>query len=197
MPKVAISFDDGILSQYKWARALHHYGIEGTFYINPFAIGFKGFLSLPQLERMHDEWGHVIANHFWTHECPKNNVSTEALIASLEYAKKWLVSNGFENGADLVALTFGSEGGRWSPAICQKIIKHCTQIRDVSDGYNDVDEKVYLGASEDTELVFVEGKLNLVYFHQNTDITTDDKMMKLFERMTKCDMTSMREIADV
>ncbi len=48
MKKVAISFDDGILSQFKWARGLFHYGIKGTFYISPFHVGDKGFLNLEQ-----------------------------------------------------------------------------------------------------------------------------------------------------
>lgn len=197
MQKVAISFDDGLIAQYKWARALHHYGIVGTFYINPFLIGFQRFLKLEHLRRMHDEWGHTIANHFWTHEAPANGVSTAALIANLNYAKRWLIDRGFEEGAELVALPYGSIGGHWSPAICQKILQHCVQIRDVSDGENDADERVFLGAIESTDVAFTDDKLTLVYFHGNTETITDDIMLKLFERMTKCNLTSMREIANV
>ncbi len=197
MTKVAISFDDGVIDQFKWARALNHFGIVGTFYINPFCVGLFRFLNLQQLRRMHDEWGHTIANHFWLHEAPANGVSIQALISNLEYAKKWLVDNGFEDGKDLVALPYGSIGGHWTPSICKKLLNHCIQIRDVSDGFNDLDETELLGAVENVEAKFVDDKLNLVCFHQVTETITDAKMMLLFERISKLDVTSMKEIANV
>ncbi len=146
---------------------------------------------------MQDEWGHTIANHFWLHESPANGVKLDILIRNLNYAKQWLVDRGFKDGAELVALPYGSTGGHWSPLSCQKILEHCVQIRDVGDGINDLDEKVYLEAVESVKIGFVDDKLNLVYFHQTTDEYTDAKMVELFERMSKCDVTSMKEIANV
>ncbi len=86
--KFAISFDDGFSDQYKWARFLHSCGIQGTFYINPFYVGYPLQLTLDQLKRMHDEWGHVIANHFWIHNAPAANYTMKMIIVNLLYAKE-------------------------------------------------------------------------------------------------------------
>ena len=96
MRRVAISFDDGLLDQFKWARGLYRYGIQGTFYICPFHVGHTGCLMPDQLKRMHEEWGHTIANHFWLHERPNGGrggltfVSDQILIRNLTFGAEWL-----------------------------------------------------------------------------------------------------------
>lgn len=182
--KVAISFDDGLLDQFKWARGLWRCDIQGTFYINPFRIGHRMCLTLDQLKRMRDEWGHTIANHLWIHEAPKgsvlnpNPVSEQVLIRDMLFAAEWLEKNGFDKGSLLVALPFGSEGGKWTDEIIYNMLEFCDQIRDVGDGVNLKRSKI-LSAIETTKVIDApDDALVCYYFHGNYN-TSDSAFLEL------------------
>jgi hypothetical protein len=201
MIKASISFDDGLIEQFKWARGLYRCGIVGTFYINPAEIILNNpkNLSLDMLKRMKNEFGHTIANHLWTHECPRNGLTIESICCLYNKAKDWLTLNGFEDGANLLAITYGSEGGCWTKDKLDYILSNtnCIQIRDAKDdGYNDLDEKVILKAREDSNMKFLEDKLNLVYLHGNHN-TTDEAFVNLLDRLKDVKTMSMKEIANV
>ena len=103
--RIAISFDDGLLAQFKWARGLYRHSMIGTFYINPFNINRFGFLTLDQLKKMKNEWNHTIANHLWLHESPAT-ASMDIVLGNLAAAGDWLERNGFEDGSRLLALPY-------------------------------------------------------------------------------------------
>lgn len=171
MGRVAVSFDDGLLDQFKWARGLYRYGISGTFYINPCFVGSPWILTLDQLKKMKNEWGHVIANHFWIHEAPAMGLSMDIILGNFDAAKKWLDDNGFEDGSRLLALTFGSEGGKWEEKHVNTLLERCDQVRDVGKGVNDFGARI-LTAVESTKFIDVDDKLMCHYFHGN-HITSD------------------------
>ena len=179
---VAISFDDMLLDQYKWARGLWRYGVRGTFYINPFYVGFDGFLSLEQLRRMHDEWGHTIANHSWLHEAPASNGGTriEILERNVSVGSEWLKENGFGDGARLLALPYGMIGGKWKQEHLERLWPLCDQIRDVGTGINKRGSRI-LSAIETTEIQKAnDDKLVCYYFHGNHN-TRDRDFVKLLD----------------
>lgn len=188
MNRFAVSFDDGLLDQFKWARGLYRLGIQGTFYVNPFNIGHRMQLDLDQLKRMHDEWGHVIANHFWLHESPKgchsnaSPISDQVLLRNMTFGAEWLGLHGFEDGSKLVALPFGAEAGKWSDKLIKHLLEYCDQIRDTGDGINLKKSKI-LKAIETTDMIEApDGALVCYYFHSNRD-TDDLDFLNLFRKL--------------
>lgn len=197
--KISISFDDGLVDQFKWARALHHVGIVGTFYVCPFHVDSHKFLSLEQLKRMKLEWGHTIANHLWIHKAPKAGLSVKAILALYDCARKWLVKNGFEDGSRMVALPFGQEGGGWTPEYINALLEVCDQVRDyTTTGVNDLDAYRYVTANGFLDRPFVEGKLNLIGLHDN-GYNSDGEFLEFLDRLQDEDVevVSMLEIANV
>jgi len=198
MRRFAISFDDGLMPQFKWARGLWRYGIRGTFYVNPFYIGFREHLMLDHLKRMRDEFGHTIANHFWLHECPRNfegindEIVKKILRRNLSKASEWLEENGFGDGKRLVALPYGSNGGGWNKEWIEEILEDCDQVRDVNcDGINLSRSRVLRAVeySPDSRDVFgmtskmidaPDESLVCYYFHHNLN-TKDDDFIDLIE----------------
>lgn len=187
MNRFAISFDDGMLDQFKWARGLYQFGIQGTFYINPFRVGHTMYLDLDQLKRMHDEWGHVIANHFWLHECPKgchsnpSPISDQVLLRNMAFGAEWLNDHGFEDGNKLLALPFGSKSGGWSDDLVKLLLENCDQIRDTGDGINLKKSKI-LNAMEATSIIEApDNALVCYYFHNNRDTKDSDFLNLLYE----------------
>ena len=147
---------------------------------------------------MHDEWGHTIANHFWTHEAPKGSkhhsspVSNQVLIRNMLFAGNWLDERGFEDGSQLVALPFGSIGGGWTGALITSLLDFCDQIRDVGDGINRRGSRI-LTAIETTKTVDApDDALVCYYFHSNIK-TPDEDLIDLITKLKDSDveMTSM------
>lgn len=190
--RVAISFDDGLLAQFKWARGLFRYNITGTFYVNPFYIDHAGFLSLDQLKKMKNEWGHVIANHLWLHESPAS-VDMDIIFGNLAAAGDWLERNGFGDGSRLLALPYGSVGGKWTEDHINVLLDECEQIRDVGSGINDFGSSL-ITAVESTDVISVENKLLCYYFHGNHN-TSDHDFISLLEELKSSDfeLSSMLE----
>jgi len=204
-PIVSLSFDDGNLSQFKWARGLHYFNITGTFYVNPSMLNRSGKLHDWMLRKMHDEWGHVIANHMWEHKSAKS-LSLKEAIDSIKRTDDWLIKNGFEDGAGLLALPYGSVGGRWNEykdEICN-VVK---LVRDVSNtGINKNDYDCTLSALGDNvgkmfEILNVvkDDFVYLFYFHSSQN-TFDPHFVKFLERLNelrtegKIDITSMADL---
>lgn len=197
MSRITISFDDGLLTQFKWARGLYRYEIPATFYINPFFIGFGNYLSLDQLKQMKD-WGHVIANHLWLHESPAT-VSMDVILGNYAMAGEWLDKHGFEDGSTLVALPYGSIGGRWTEEHISTMLEYCDQIRDVrfdhDTAFNEYGSKV-IKAIESTKLVLAEDKLICHYFHGNHN-TSDENFVAFLDDVitSKIEISSMAKEA--
>lgn len=200
--KVAISFDDGLLDQFKWARALNACGIKGTFYINPFHVGHATrsivYLTIDQLKKMHDEWGHTIANHFWLHECPRGSkdssipVSDQVLIRNMMFGAEWLDDNGFGDGSMLAALPFGSVGGKWSDKLINNLLEFCDQIKDVGSGINKQGSRI-LTAAETTDLIEAPDDTLVCYYFHGNFMTTDNSFLNLLYKLRDADVefTSM------
>ena len=195
MKRVSLSFDDGLLDQFKWARGLYRYGIRATFYVNPFTIGFTNYLKTWQLHKMQNEWHHTIANHFWIHEAPAEGGTIEELLVNLVYASKWLEENGFAEGSKLVALPYGSVGGKWTDEHIKMLTKNDYQVRDVGNGTNGLEPSMLLNACESTYWPLQDDSLNLRYFHWNSN-TSDLDLMTFVSRITDSDaeIVTMREL---
>lgn len=189
MSRIALSFDDGLLAQFKWARGLYRYEIPGTFYVNPFFIGFGNYLTLDQLKQMKD-WGHTIANHLWLHEVPAK-IGIDVILGNYYMAKKWLEKNGFEDGSALVALPYGSVGGKWTDEHIETMLDNCDQIRDVGLSCNSYGSKV-ISAVESTDLILVEDQLICHYFHGNHN-TSDKNFVEFLDNIitSKIEISSM------
>ncbi len=192
MARYAISFDDGLLDQFKWARALYQLGIQGTFYVNPFCVGHRMWLDLDQLKRMHDEWGHTIANHFWLHEAPVGSkehwspVSDQVLLRNMIFGQKWLDEHGFEDGSLLTALPFGSKAGEWSDDLVDNLLEFCDQIRDVGSGIN-LEKSKRLFSKETTNIIDApDTALVCYYFHSNAG-TKDSDFIDLIYKLKNSD----------
>ncbi len=197
LKKLSLSFDDGLKDQFKWARGLYRYGYQATFFINPSRMRHVGFLKLDWLKKMHDEWGHIIANHLWTHECP-NTVDMSILIRNCDYAAEWLTKHGFGDGVDLVALPYGSLGGEWTDEYIAEMFKHCSLIRDVSlDG-----DKIYDGTKRvyayESTIPLSDGEgIASRYFHGNHNTFDKDFVGFLdYLKDEDVDVITLREIAD-
>jgi hypothetical protein len=63
---VAITFDDGHVTNHAAAARLHAVGGAADFFINPSTVGTPGFLSWAQLQEMAD-WGMSIQSHGMYH----------------------------------------------------------------------------------------------------------------------------------
>lgn len=200
--RVAISFDDGLLDQFKWARALWRCKIEGTFYICPFYVGHRSYLTLDQLKRMHDEWGHTIANHFWLHEAPGGSkissapVSDQVLLRNMIFGAEWLKDKGFADGSMLTALPFGSEGGGWRKELIENLLNFCDQIRDVGSGVNLKKSRI-LAAAETTSVIDAPDDALVCYYFHGNFVTTDTAFLDLLYNLRESgvDFTSMRKEA--
>jgi hypothetical protein len=204
--KICLTFDDGLLDQLKWARILKNNGIKGTFYINPFSIGNPGFLNLAQLKEM-QSWSHTIANHFWIHESPANlsfdfDTNVKILLGNLACASKWLYENGFMDGADLVALPFGSEGGKWTEDYVEKVMDSCEHLRDF--GKSVLNEwpiqNIVLGSSEEHILKIENDSLSCYCFHGNNTFIPfkDNEFVNLIDDMMKsgAEFITIKEVAN-
>ena len=183
---VSLSFDDNCLAQFKWSRGLFYYKIPGTFFVNPATIDTESGLKLWMLKKMHDEWGHTIANHMYDHKGARM-LSLPETLESIDKTDKWLVENGFEDGVGLLALPYGSVGGRWNEYL-PEMIKHTKAIRDVGSGVNKIGSKILnaLGDKVNDMLnvltQYQELELCLFYFHDDFR-TSDSSFLTLLERL--------------
>jgi len=187
-PIISLSFDDGNLDQFKWARGLYRFNIPGTFFVNPSMLDRPGKLYLWMLKKMHDEWGHVIANHMWKHSSAIS-LSLKRTLKSIERTDEWLAKHGFNDGVGLLALPYGSIGGRWGEYL-DEIYAATRMVRDVSDdGENEKDWEYVLSAYGDNVNKMFEilnsmkdDHIYLFYFHHSQH-TFDPSFIKFLERI--------------
>lgn len=200
MIKIFLSFDDGFLDQFKWARALFYYKIEGTFYINPLSIDAKGFLKMWQLKKMHDEWGHVIANHLWSHECPLHSMTKLSVAAEFEATRQWLCDKGFEDGGMHLALPYGSKGGKWTLEFIDLLEKLSDSIRDAGTQTQEIIDNTTILSSQETTKIDLNGsEICARHFHMYPNLKDDAFLAMLAEidelrKKKKVETVSVKEI---
>lgn len=115
LPLIAFRFDDGADGLYEIAAYMARYGLRGTFYVVPTLVGTAGYLTLDQLQNMH-QMGHVIANHTYEHLYPSTDGANKAAcVDSICKAAEWLTRYGFGDGAKLFAVPGGM--GEWPRSI--------------------------------------------------------------------------------
>jgi len=108
-PKMAITFDDGLVTQYAAATYMYAKGLVGTFYVVTDNIDSgANYLTTEQLLRM-QSMGHMIANHtsdhgFWV----TDSYTQEQKIAGVSDGAKWLSDNGLGRGAMHLAVPGGT-----------------------------------------------------------------------------------------
>lgn len=205
-PIISLSFDDGNLDQFKWARGLYRFNIPGTFYVNPSMLDRPGKLYLWMLRKMHDEWKHVIANHMWKHTSAVS-LSLKETLESIKRTDKWLDENGFSEGVGLFAFPYGIIGGRWGEYL-DEIGANTRMMRDVSvDGENKKDWDCVLYALGDNVAKMFkvlnaakDDHIYLFYFHHSQH-TFDPYFVDFLERIDelrksrKIDVKGMAELA--
>jgi hypothetical protein len=196
-PKIAISCDDGLIDQFKWARLFGSCNIPCTFYVNPFTINCPGLLSLDNLKQMELEWGHIIANHLWIHEAPAHFEEwivqrKQVILGNFYAAKDWLCKNGFVFGASMLALPYGTLGGKWTPEYVDELVKETIQIRDFGVSVlNKFHCVARVTATEQGKVEIKEDHLSCYCFHGNK--TCSDEAMSLFVE----DVCNARDRGDV
>jgi peptidoglycan/xylan/chitin deacetylase (PgdA/CDA1 family) len=113
---VSFTFDDGDADQMAAARALHRYGISGTFYIITGAVGAPNYMSLSDLRTLAAE-GNEIGGHTVSHlELP--HVSAAEARRQACGGRDTLVRWGFR------VTSFAYPGGVNSPAT-EAIVREC------------------------------------------------------------------------
>ena len=203
MIKIFLSFDDGFLDQFKWARALFYYKIKGTFYINPFNIDIVGYLKMWQLRKMHDEWGHVIANHLWSHECPTIGFTEMALSSEFETTRQWLCDNNFEDGSMHVALPYGSNAGKWTLEYVTQMSKLADSVRDAGKQTQEIIDKTDMICAKETTQIDLDGsEICARYFHNYPNLKDVDflEMLATIDKLReqkKVETVSILEVAYV
>ncbi len=184
-PKISLTFDDGLLDQFKWARLLGTNGLTGTFYINPFSVENPGFLTYDMLKKMQGEWGHIIANHLWIHESPSywGDNWEKMLKANFYTAEAWLNENGFMQGSEMVAMTFGTDCGAWEEKHVNVLKSLAVHVRDYSMSplTCKVDNNFAIGF-QGTGLLVEEDKHTCYCFHGNHE-TVDEDFTNLIEKI--------------
>jgi hypothetical protein len=115
----AYTSDDGRVTDYLVAQYLSSKGLRGTFFIVPSNVGNVNglYLSEAQLKQM-QSWGHLIANHGYTHKYPYSggtHSSPDAYRADVQSGAVWLYTNGFTRGSRIWAIAGGdSEIHAWT-----------------------------------------------------------------------------------
>ncbi|MFZ0442546.1 MAG: polysaccharide deacetylase family protein, partial [Methanobacterium sp.] len=103
---IVITFDDGFESTYSIAfPIMQQYGIKGTVYVVPSWIGSPGYLTLAELNILHNA-GWTIANHSWDHQ-PLPTLTTQQITTEIQSTIDWLNQNGFSDGAYYLAYPYG------------------------------------------------------------------------------------------
>ena len=103
---IVITFDDGFESTYSIAfPIMQQYGIKGTVYVVPSWIGSPGYLTLAELNILHNA-GWTIANHSWDHQ-PLPTLTTQQITTEIQSTIDWLNQNGFADGAYYLAYPYG------------------------------------------------------------------------------------------
>lgn len=104
-PKLMIQWDDGFESQYTNALPIQHeYDIPSTTFINTANLG-DGRVTVEQLDELQDH-GWEIGSHMMTHDNIRD-LSEQEQEAQIRGAQDWLIDNGFEEGAEFFAYTYG------------------------------------------------------------------------------------------
>lgn len=110
IPKVLITFDDGLTSPYTYAYPyMNDRGLRATLYIAPIYIGDDGFLDTDELDIIYAS-GWAMANHTWSHPDSPDYLTglTRAQIDDqINLAADWLIRSGYPRGAYHMALPGG------------------------------------------------------------------------------------------
>lgn len=106
-PEIVFTFDDGYESVYTCAYpVMEQYGIKGTVFINPVAVGQPGYLTLEELQELHNS-GWIIANHANEH-FDLTTLNKEDTTYQIQTCINWLTDNGFEDGSYHFATPYGA-----------------------------------------------------------------------------------------
>lgn len=105
--KVLLIFDDSRASQYSVAYPLlDKFGFSGCVGLIIRSLGKSDYLTLEELQELSDE-GWDVCSHPQFHEQPLTEFNTDRLDETLAEYKQWLLSHGFERGADCIIYPFG------------------------------------------------------------------------------------------
>lgn len=103
---VTITFDDGYDENLVAAEIMSRYGMKGTAYIIPEAIGQKGYLNLHQLVDMQLRYGWDIAAH---HQTSFTELRPDELENVILGVQQFLMENDFGSGAIHLAYPLGRQ----------------------------------------------------------------------------------------
>lgn len=103
---VSITFDDGYDENLIAAEIMAKYGMAGTAYIIPNAVGQKNYLTLHELVDMQLRYGWEIAAH---HETSFTELRPDELENTILGVQQFLIENGFGEGAGHLAYPLGRQ----------------------------------------------------------------------------------------
>ena len=103
--RIALTFDDGHASNLRAAERLAQAGMSADFFVNSSTVGTAGFLSWPQLRRMH-AMGMSIQSHGHTHRYLDDLAPGEARAELLDSRRA------IEDGLGAPCTLFAPPGGR-------------------------------------------------------------------------------------
>lgn len=125
---VSITFDDGYDENLLAAQIMAKYGMSGTAYIIPDAIGQTGYLNHHELVDMQLRYGWDVAAH---HETPFTELRPDELENVILGVQQFLIENDFATGAGHLAYPLG----RQNTALVRPLVrKHFATARVAAKG---------------------------------------------------------------
>lgn len=125
---VSITFDDGYDEHLLAAKMMAKYGMQGTAYIIPSAIGAVGYLTHHQLVDLQERYGWDIAAHYNT---PFTEMRPDELETAILGVQRFLEENQFGDGAGHLAYPLGKQN---TSLVRPLVRKHFTTARVAAAG---------------------------------------------------------------
>jgi len=125
---VSITFDDGYDEHLLAAKMMARYGMRGTAYIIPHAVGQVGYLTHHQLVDLQERYGWDIAAH---HETPFTEMRPDELENAILGVQRFLEENQFGAGAGHLAYPLGKQN---TSLVRPLVRKHFTTARVAASG---------------------------------------------------------------
>lgn len=110
--RLAMSFDDGHVTNFEAASRLHEIGASADFFVNPATVGTPNFLSWAQLREM-DGWGMSIQSH-GMHHLLLNDLPPAQVRSELADSRRAI-----EDALGRPCTLFAPPGGRVVPGLTQ------------------------------------------------------------------------------
>ena len=124
---IALTFDDGLASQFKAHKVLKKHDVPGSLGIITGNVGQKGYMNLDQLKRLRKAGWDFAAHSSGTTPLPE--MSSSAIWQNVIDCHDWMVNHGFEQKKGRKSFVYPK--GRWN----DEAIRYLKQENYFSSGY--------------------------------------------------------------